>query len=58
MPWKTMHNAQAQLGIITVNIDDIESKAGADVNKSSDHIQFQAGADVNKSTDHIVKIRS
>ena len=46
--------AQAkQLGIITVIIDDIESKAGADVNKSSDHIQFQAGADVNKSTDHI-----
>ena len=61
--------AQAQnLGIITVNIDDIESKAGADVNnstdelqskagaevnKSADHIQFQAGADMNKSADHI-----
>ena len=40
--------AQAQhLGIITVNIDDIESKAGADVNKSTDHIQSKAGADVN-----------
>ena len=61
--------AQAlQLGIITVNVYDIESKAGADVNnstdqlqskagadvnKSADHIQFQAGADINKSTDHI-----
>ena len=61
--------AQAQqLGIITVNIDDTEckagadvinstvelqSKAGADVNRSADHIQFQAGADMNKSTDHI-----
>ena len=46
--------AQAQqLGIITVNIDDSESKAGADVNKSADHIQFQAGTDMNKSTDHI-----
>ena len=41
-----------QLGIITVNIDDIESTAGADVNKSADHIQFQAGVDMNKSTDH------
>ena len=45
-------SAQAQsLGIITVNNDDIESKAGADVNKSTDHIQLQAGTD--KSTDHI-----
>ena len=33
--------------------DELQSKAGADVNKSADHIQFQAGADMNKSTDHI-----
>ena len=32
--------AQAQqLGIITVNIDDTESKAGADVNNSTDEVQ-------------------
>ena len=57
-----------QLEIITVNIDDIksktgadvsnsidglQSKAGADLNKSADHIQFQVGADMSKSTDHI-----
>ena len=42
-----------QLGIITVNIDDIESKAGADVNNSTDELQSKAGADMNKSTDHI-----
>ena len=42
--------AQAQqLGIITVNIDDIESKAGADMNNSTDELQSKAGADVNKS---------
>ena len=46
--------AQAQqLGIITVNIDDIESKAGVDVNNSTDELQSKAGADVNKSADHI-----
>ena len=42
-----------QLGIITVNIDDTESKAGANVNNSTDEIQSKAGADMNKSADHI-----
>ena len=41
------------MGIITVNIDDIESKAGADVNNSTDEVQSKAGADVNKSSDNI-----
>ena len=46
--------AQAQqLGIITVNIDDIGSKAGVDVNNSTDELKSKAGADVNKSADHI-----
>ena len=37
----------------TVNIDDIKSKAGADVNNSTDEVQSKAGVDVNKSIDHI-----
>ena len=46
--------AQAkQLIIITVNIDDIESKAGADVNNSTNEVQSKAGVDVNNSTDPI-----
>ena len=32
--------------------DELQSKAGVDVNKSADHIQFQAGAGMNKSNDH------
>ena len=40
--------AQAQqLGIITVNIDDIESKAVAGVSNSTDEVQSKAGDDVN-----------
>ena len=40
-----------QLGIITVSIDDIELKAGVDVNNSTGEVQSKAGANVNKSVD-------
>ena len=38
---------------VTNSTDELQSKAGADVNKSADHIQFQAGTNMNKSTDYI-----